>query len=221
MTELIAKIHPPELLKRSFEEILNSLTHGLGLVLSIVGLVALETYAVMRGNGWHIAGVSVFGVALVLLYGASTLYHSARHPDWKRVLRMADHSCIYLLIAGTYTPFTLTILRGSLGWTMFALVWAMAILGIAFKLRFRHRFEILSTVLYLAMGWVAVIGGRSAYDMIPAGCFGLLLGGGLAYTGGVIFYALDKVPYFHPVWHLFVMAGSACHYVAVLFYVLP
>lgn len=203
------------------QELTNALTHGLGLVLSLVGTPGLVVMAARHGDPWHIVSCSVYGATLVTLYSASTLYHLVRRPSWKELLRAIDHACIYLLIAGTYTPFTLVTLRGGWGWTLFGLVWGFAILGICFKIFWTGRFEIVSTVTYVAMGWVALVAIKPMLEQFPAGCLWWILAGGLTYTVGVIFYALDRRPFMHAVWHIFVLCGSVCHYVAVMLYVLP
>jgi len=203
------------------EELANSLTHGFGLMLSLVGLVILVVLAVKRGTAWHIVSSAVYGATLVLLYAASTLYHSARSPRVKRICKVIDHSAIYLLIAGTYTPFTLVILRGPWGWSLFGVVWGLALLGILWKIWFVDRFVIVSTTIYLLMGWLAVIAIKPLLAHVPLGGLALILAGGLAYTVGVGFFAWRRLPYHHAVWHMFVIAGSVCHYFAVLFYVLP
>jgi hemolysin III len=202
------------------EEIANSITHGVGAVLSIAGLVALVVAAALRGTAWHIVTCSVYGASLVLLYLASTLYHALPQGRAKHVFQIIDHSAIYLLIAGTYTPFTLVTLRGAWGWVLFGLVWALAAIGIVFKSLFIGRLAVLSTVVYILMGWCAVIAIRPLLHALPWNAFLWLLAGGLAYTLGVIFFAA-KYPYAHTVWHLCVLAGSACHFVAVWKYVLP
>lgn len=204
------------------EELANSLTHGFGLLFSVLGLVGLVVMASLRGTVWHVVGCSIYGLSLVALYTASTLYHLARTPRAKRLLRLLDHAAIYLLIAGTYTPFTLVSLRGAWGWTLLALVWSLAVLGILFKVIYGHRHEKLSLGVYLAMGWICLIAVRPIVAVVPAGALALLLAGGLAYTAGTFFYAKDTSGrYFHAVWHLFVMLGSALHFCAVFFYVLP
>ena len=203
------------------EELANSITHGLGLALSVAGLVVLIVFAALRGNAWHVVSCSVFGATLVLLYSASMVYHIVRSPRAKRIWKVLDHSSIYLLIAGTYTPFTLVNLRGGWGWTLFGLVWGLALLGILFKVFFVDRYVIASTAVYLAMGWIAVIAVKPLLASVAGGGLVLLLAGGLAYSLGVVFFAWGKLPFNHAVWHLFVLAGSICHYFAVLFYVLP
>jgi hemolysin III len=203
------------------EEVANSLTHGAGLMLSLAGLVGLIVVAAQHGNAVSIVSCCVYGATLVCLYAASTAYHSAVSEDRKRVLRIVDHCCIYLLIAGTYTPFTLVVLRGSWGWTLFGLIWALAVGGILFKLHFIERFPIGSAVFYILMGWLAVIAVRPLLHAAPLGELAWILAGGLFYTTGVIFFAWERMRYNHAVWHMFVLAGSICHYVAVLYYVAP
>ncbi len=203
------------------EEIANSITHGAGAALSVAGLSPLVVLASIYGGPAHIVGCSVFGTTLVLLYTASTLYHSFQGARVKRIFKTIDHSCIYLLIAGTYTPFTLVSLKGAWGWILFGIIWGMALLGIVFKVFYVYRFRILSTLVYIAMGWLVVIAGKTLIDRVPPGGLALLLSGGLAYTGGVLFYACKKIPYHHAIWHLFVLAGSVLHYFAVMLYVLP
>jgi hemolysin III len=156
-----------------------------------------------------------------LLYAASTLYHMVRNPRLKHVLRIADHSCIYLLIAGSYTPFTLTVMRGGIGWTLFMVVWAIALVGIAIKVFTRYRYGFVPVLMYLAMGWLVVLALRPTLEVVPVSGVLWLLAGGLAYTGGVFFFAMERIPYNHALWHLCVMAGSACHYLAVMLYVVP
>lgn len=203
------------------EELANSITHGVGLALSVAGFIVLLVLSITKGNSWHIIGCSVFGITLIFAYLASTLYHSLYRSSFNHVLQVLDHSAIYLLIAGTYTPFTLINLRGFWGWTLFGLVWTLAITGIIFKFLHGDRFKVLSTVGYVALGWVAVIAIKPLFAAVPIGGLVWLLAGGLFYTVGVIFFAWKRLPFNHAVWHLFVMAGSVCHYFAVLFYVLP
>jgi len=203
------------------EEIAHVLTHGLGLLLSLGGLVVLVVTASLRGDAWHVAGCAVFGATLVLLYAASTLYHGISSPRAKRVLRQLDHSAVYLLIAGTYTPFTLVNLRGSWGWTLLALVWSFAILGIALQVAIPRRARRVSVPLYLAMGWLIVIALEPLVRSVHPGGLVLLVLGGLAYTLGVVFYVWRRLPYNHAVWHVFVLIGSICHFSCVLGYVIP
>jgi hemolysin III len=205
--------------KLSVEELANSITHGIGLALSIAGFIALLVVAAFRGGALRIVSCAIYGATLVCLYAASTLYHSLSSPRAKRALKIFDHSAIYLLIAGTYTPFTLVILRGGWGWSLFATVWALAMAGIVFKLWFIDHFRILSTVLYLAMGWIALIAIKPLLSTIPAHGLYWLVAGGLLYSIGVAFFAARRLPFGHAIWHVFVMAGSTCHYFAVLFYV--
>lgn len=203
------------------EEIAHSATHGVGIVLAIVGLCVLVVQAALYGTSLHVTAVAIFGGTLILLYTASTLYHSIPLPRTKRILRVIDHVSIYLLIAGTYTPFTLITLQGTWGWSLFGVVWGLALIGIVFKLFFTGRFEALSLVIYVAMGWCGAVAIKPMMAaMEPAGLW-WLLAGGLFYTGGVAFYVFERLPYHHAIWHLFVLAGSVSHYFAVLFYVLP
>jgi hemolysin III len=198
------------------EELANSLTHGVGLVLAVVGLVALIATAALRGGALQVVGCAVFGASLVLLYTSSTLYHSVRSPGAKSFLRTVDHSAIFLLIAGTYTPFTLVTLRGPWGWWLFAVVWSLAVAGITLRLVMRRRPTVLFLSLYLAMGWCVVVAARPLFAAVgPVGA-ALVVAGGLAYTAGVPFYVWRRLPYHHAVWHGFVLAGSAFHYAAVL-----
>ena len=203
------------------EELVNSLTHGTGALLSAAGLIVLVVPACLHGTTLQIVSCSIYGTTLLLLYTASTLYHTVRLPRLKHVFKVIDHSCIYLLIAGTYTPFTLVTLQGSLGWTLFGLIWALAIAGIVFQIFFVYRFKILATVAYVLMGWVAVVAIKPLLEALPAGGFAWILAGGLVYTAGAVLYLWKRLPYNHAIWHLFVLGGSACHYVAVLLYVVP
>lgn len=206
------------------EEVAHALTHGIGIVLAIAGLTVMVARATLYGNAWHIVGAAIFGATLVLMYTASTVYHSipAEHlPNTKRVLRIIDHSSIYLLIAGTYTPFTLVTLNGPWGWSLFAIVWTLALVGVVFKVFATGRFEKLSLAIYLGMGWCVIVAIKPLVRELPTGGLVLLISGGLAYTGGVAFYALDNRKYFHAIWHGFVLAGSVLQYFAVLLYVIP
>ena len=201
------------------EEIANSISHGLGLALAIAGMPVLIVGSARTGSASAIVGAAIFGGSAILLYLASTLYHALPQKRVKDVLQVFDHVAIYLFIAGTYTPFTLGVLRGSWGWTLLGLVWALALAGLIFKLMGGTRFPRLSTVLYLAMGWVALIAIRPLWMHMPAAGLILLLAGGVAYTLGVVFFVLDeKVRYGHFIWHLFVLAGTVCHFFAVLLY---
>lgn len=203
------------------EEIAHATSHGLGLLLSVAGLVTLVVAASLRGDAWHVWGASIFGATLVLLYATSTLYHALPQPRAKRIFQRLDHAAIALLIAGTYTPFTLVNLRGFWGWMLLALIWGLAILGVVLATAAPRRTRRLSVALYLAMGWLVVIAIEPlTHSVDPAGLMLLVLGG-LAYSVGVIFYAWRRLPYNHAVWHLFVLTGSACHFASVLGYVIP
>jgi hemolysin III len=203
------------------EEIAHSAIHGVGIVLSLAGLVALMVVARRSVVLWLVLACSVYGVSLILLYVASTLYHSSPFPRAKRVLRVLDHSAIYLLIAGTYTPFTLISLRGGWGWMLFGLVWSMAVLGITLKIAAIGRYRWLSMVLYLGMGWLVLIALEPLRLAVSQGGVTLLFLGGVSYTLGTPFYGWRRLPYHHAVWHAFVLAGSVLHYFAVFLYVVP
>jgi hemolysin III len=203
------------------EEIASSVIHGIGVVLAIAGLAVLSTFAALRGNVWHVVGCSVFGATLVLLYTASTLYHSITLPRAKQVLRVLDHSAIYLLIAGTYTPFCLVSLRGPWGWSLLVVVWGLALAGIASRAALARRLPALSVVVYLLMGWVVVIATKPLLLRLDAGGVALLVAGGVLYTAGLIFYGWRRLPYHHAVWHVFVLGGSVLHFFAVLRHVIP
>jgi len=203
------------------EEIANSVSHGLGLLAALAAFPVLVIVAHQRGNATGIVGASVFATTMVLLYLTSTLFHALPGCRAKRVFQILDHSAIYLLIAGTYTPFTLGVLRGVWGWTLFGLVWGLSLLGILFKVFFVDHFKIVSTTVYLVMGWLVVIALKPLLALVPSGGILWLLAGGVLYTIGVGFYAWRKLSYNHAIWHVLVLAGSICHYFAVLFYVLP
>jgi hemolysin III len=203
------------------EEIANSVTHGIGALLAVSGLAVLVSFASLRGDTWHIVTSSIFGATLVLSYLTSTLYHSIPLEKTKQLLRTLDHSAIFLLIAGTYTPFMLVNLRGPWGWGIFGAVWGIALTGIILKTTIFGKIRLLSTALYLLMGWIVVIATKPLLAVMEQGGLQLLLFGGLAYTAGVIFYLWKKLPYNHAIWHLFVIAGSCFHFFAVLFYVIP
>jgi hemolysin III len=205
----------------SGEELANVITHAIGAVLGIAGLSALVVGAARHGDVWRLVSFSIYGATLVLLYLASVFYHGARSPRAKRALQFFDHAAIYLLIAGTYTPFTLVSMRGSLGWTMFGLIWGLAIIGIVLKVFYFGRLGWLSTALYLLMGWLVVIAIKPVMDAVSMRGLIWLVAGGLSYTLGVVFYAWHRLPYAHPIWHLFVLGGSICHFFSIFFYVLP
>lgn len=202
------------------EELANVITHGVGVVLSVAGLALLVTFAAMRGDAWQVVSAAVFGTTLVLLYTFSTLYHACRDAGIKRLLRKLDHAGIFLLIAGTYTPFLLVSLRGPWGWSLLGVVWGLGLVGVALKFWLTGRFSVLSTLIYIGMGWLVLIVLRPLLEVVPPGGFRLLLAGGFCYTGGVVFYLWKRLPYHHAVWHLFVLAGSACHWAAVFGYVI-
>ena len=203
------------------EEIAHGLTHGVGIVLAIAGLCVLVTFSALYGTAVHVVASSIFGASMIVLYTASTLYHSLPMPETKRIMRVVDHASIYLLIAGTYTPFTLVTLEGAWGWSLFGVVWGLAIVGIIFKLFFTGRFDRLSVAIYVAMGWCGLVAIKPMMAALPTLGLWLLVAGGLAYTGGVIFYLLERMRYHHAIWHLFVMAGTTLHYFVVLFFVIP
>jgi hemolysin III len=201
------------------ETIANSVTHGLGLAASFVALPVVLLASLERGDPLQVLGAAIFGLSLVILYGASTVYHSFPRSHARGVLRVIDHSAIYLLIAGSYTPFALGPLRGPFGWSVFAVVWSMAIAGIALKMRKGFGRPWLTVTPYIVMGWISVLMLRPLVTQIGLSGFWWLLAGGLCYTGGVVFYATDhRVRYGHAVWHLFVLAGSTCHFFAVLWH---
>jgi hemolysin III len=203
------------------EELANSITHGVGAFLSTGGLGVMTAFASRFGNVWHIVSCIIFGATLILMYTASTLYHSIRIPRAKMVLRIIDHSAIFLLIAGTYTPFTLVNLRGPWGWSLFGVVWGIALLGIIFQVTILRRWAIASVILYIGMGWVIVAAVKPLLNAVAPAGIALMVAGGLAYTLGVVFYLWRRLPYHHAIWHLFVLAGSALHFFAILLYVIP
>jgi len=203
------------------EELANRLTHGLGAVFSAAGLVLLVAFSARHGDAWQVVSTAIFGTTLVLLYTASTLYHSVRDERRKLLLRKFDHAAIFLLIAGSYTPFVLVTLRGPWGWSLFGVVWGLAIAGVVLKFWFAGRFKLLSTLLYIGMGWLVMVALKPLMAALPAGGLHLLVAGGLCYTGGAVFYLWRRLPYNHAIWHLFVLGGSACHWAAVFRYVVP
>ena len=199
------------------DEVANTLTHGFGLVGSVLGFVILLLLAIVRGGTWQILGCAIYGATLVCLYAASKFYHGVSSPRAKRLLHVFDHCAIYLLIAGTYTPFLLVNLHGSWGWSLFAAIWSFAVAGILFKLWFTDRFPVLSVSAYVAMGWLGVIAARQVYAHVPLTGIVWIILGGAAYSIGVIFYACKKIPHHHVIWHLLVLTGSTCHYIAILY----
>ena len=203
------------------EEIAHAVSHGIGALLSIAGLTVLVAYAALYGNAWHITSCSIYGATLIFLYTASTLYHGITQPKAKQVLQRIDHAAIFLLIAGTYTPFTLVNLRGAWGWTLFGLVWGLALLGVVLETLVKRRIRWLSLTLYLGLGWLVLIAIKPLLATVATGGLVLLLAGGLCYSLGVIFYVWRRLAYHHAVWHLFVMAGSALHFFSIFYYVVP
>lgn len=199
------------------EEIFNSITHGIGTLLAIAGLVVLIVFAVLKGNAWHVVSFTIFGSTLVLLYLSSTLYHSFTREKVKNIFARFDHAAIFLLIAGTYTPFLLTALRGALGWTLFGIIWGVALVGVVIRSIYLTRFRKLMVAIYLLMGWFFVVAIGPMMKNLPGLSLLFLLIGGLAYSIGVIFYVWRNLKYGHGIWHLFVLAGSIMHFFAVLY----
>ncbi|KAA9006361.1 hemolysin III family protein [Paenibacillus spiritus] len=203
------------------EEVVNAITHGIGVVLSIAGLALLVVFASLRGTAWHVVSFSIYGTTMLLLYLNSTVVHSLKEGKVKDLFEFFDHSSIYLFIAGTYTPFLLVAIRGTLGWSLFGIIWGIAFFGVAFKAFFTKRFLFMSTIFYLAMGWLIVIAWHPLSLVVADGGMALLMAGGLLYTLGTIFYVWRGFPFHHAVWHVFVLLGSVTHFFAVLLYLLP
>jgi hemolysin III len=203
------------------EEIANAVTHGIGALASAAAGAVLVTLATLHGTRMQMVSALVFGSSLLLLYTASTLYHAIPSMTVKRRLKVFDHCAIYLLIAGTYTPFALIGLRGPVGWWLFGIVWGLAAVGVTFKLFFTGRFKLFSTLVYIGMGWMAIFAIKPMMSSIPLPSLMWLLAGGVAYTAGTVFYHNERLRYSHAVWHLFVLMGSACHYIAVISQVVP
>ncbi len=197
------------------EEIVNSIIHGIGVLLSIAGLVILIVWAAGSGNGWQMVSCSIFGGTLIILYLASTLYHGLPWPRVKQAFKIIDHSAIFLLIAGTYTPFMLLNLRGPWGWSILGIIWALAILGILMKIFYISKFRKISIALYVFMGWLGIVAVKEIFALLPPLSLTLLILGGVSYTAGLTFYGWRKLPYHHAVWHIFVIGGSISHYLAV------
>ena len=197
------------------EELVNAGIHGLGAVASMAAGAALITYAALHGDAWAVVGVSVFVTTLVALYAASTLYHAVRRPRLKQRLKLLDHSAIYLLIAGTYTPFMIGGMRGGWGWSLFGVIWGLAILGVGLKVVFLERFRLVSTLVYVGMGWLVLVGVVPLARAFDTTTLVWLVAGGIAYTAGTPFYQRDRFRFSHAVWHVFVLAGSVCHGIAV------
>lgn len=199
------------------EELAHSITHGIGALIGVAVLVLLVVFSAMRRSAWEVVSCSIYGATFILLYLGSTLYHAVQEPKAKRILKIIDHSAIYLLIAGTYTPYALSPLRGGLGWTIFGAIWGCALLGIGFKIFFTGRFKAFSLATYLLMGWFCVGAVKPLYRELTTAGFVFLAAGGLCYSVGAIFYAWKSLRWSHTVWHLFVLAGSLCHFFSILF----
>lgn len=203
------------------EEKTNIIFHAAGLILSIVACILLVTHANLHGDMWYLVSFGVFGASLVTLYAASTLYHSAQKPASRSRLKIIDHASIYVLIAGTYTPFTIVTLKGRMGWVIFCISWGFALAGITLKLFFTGRYRLLSTFMYVLMGWLIVFAIKPVMDSLPSKGLLWVLAGGLCYTLGAVLYSIEKLKFNHAIFHMFVLLGSFCHFVAVFFYVLP
>ncbi|HEY5971677.1 MAG TPA: hemolysin III family protein [Pseudoxanthomonas sp.] len=197
------------------DEIASALTHGLGAIAALASGAVLITLAAIHGDAWQFGTSIVFGVSLLLLYVASTLYHAVQHPVVKGRLKVFDHCAIYVLIAGTYTPFTLIGLRGPWGWGLFIAIWTLALFGVVFKLFYTGRFKLLSTAIYIAMGWLVIVAIKPMLNSLDAWTLGWLLAGGVFYTLGTYFYHRESIRFSHAIWHMFVIAGSVCHFIAV------
>jgi hemolysin III len=203
------------------EERVNISSHAIGLLLSVAALALLVVRASSNGDAWHIVSFSIFGISLIILFAASTIYHSSRDPALRARLRVVDHASIYVLIAGTYTPFTLVTLNGTIGWTIFGITWGMALIGIVLKLFFTGRYEKVSTLMYVFMGWIIVFAIGPLIDNLSPDGLSWLVAGGIAYTVGAILYGIKQIKFNHAIFHVFVLIGAFCHFVAVYFYVLP
>ncbi|WP_054957808.1 PAQR family membrane homeostasis protein TrhA [Paenibacillus dakarensis] len=203
------------------EEIANAITHGIGAVLSAAALVLLIVYSSLEGTVWHVVSFTIYGITMLLLYLNSTLVHSFKEGKAKDVFEFLDHSSIYLFIAGTYTPFLLVAIRGTLGWSLFGIIWGIALFGCIFKVFFVKKFLFMSTVFYIAMGWLIVVAWNPLAEVVAPQGMNLLIGGGILYTIGTIFYVWRAFPFHHAIWHLFVLAGSILHFFSVLLYLLP
>lgn len=203
------------------EELLNVITHGMGFLLSVAALVILVVFASIRGDAWHIVSFTIYGISLVTLYLASTLFHMTRKQELRNKLNVFDHSAIYFLIAGTYTPFLLVTLRGPWGWSLFGVIWGLAIGGLIFKLFYTGKYDFLSALIYVAMGWLIIVAIKPINDNLSTEGLLWLFGGGISYSIGVVFYLLNKMPYNHAIFHIWVLLGSFAHFVAVFNFVLP
>jgi hemolysin III len=205
----------------SIEEKINILSHAIGFILSMVALVLLVRHAVLHGDVWHIVSFSIFGSSLIILYAASTFYHSTKRPELRNRLKIIDHASIYVLIAGTYTPFTLVTLKGPIGWVIFGTSWGLALTGIILKLFFTGRYNLVSTIMYVLMGWIIVFAMKPLINNLPVEGLRWLVAGGISYTVGAILYSIKKIKFNHGIFHVFVLTGSFCHFMSVFFYVLP
>lgn len=212
------KQHRPQ---TAHEELANSLSHGFGLLLSLIGLVNLVILAFLRGSSIHLVAANVFCGSAIFLYASSTVYHAVVDARLKHVCRIVDHASIYILIAGTYTPVTLLMLPPAWGWTLFGIIWALALFGVVFKIFFTGRWDRASTFVYLLMGWLAIVAIKPLWDYMPAGGLALMLAGGLSYSAGVIFYRMEEMHYSHTIWHGFVLGGTTCHYFMIALYCMP
>lgn len=203
------------------EEKINIISHAIGLMLSIVALVLLVRHASLHGNVWHVVSFAIFGASLISLYAASTLYHSAKKPELRCRLRVFDHAAIYVLIAGTYTPFTLITLNGATAWVIFGVSWGLALIGIILKLFFTGKYHLISTLMYVFMGWIIIFAIKPLITNLSSDGLFWLVAGGIAYTTGAILYGIKKIKFNHAIFHLFVLMGSVSHFISVYFYVLP
>jgi hemolysin III len=203
------------------EERINVISHAVGIFLGLLASMLLVRRAILIGDAWHLVSFSVFGLSMVTLYSASTFYHNASNIDWRRRLRILDHAAIYLLIAGTYTPFALVTLRGTTGWIIFGLIWTFALIGIVLKIFFTGRYDRVSTAMYLFMGWLVVVYLKPLIHNLPPEGLGWLLAGGIAYTIGAVLYSVKKIKFNHAIFHFFVLAGNICHFISIYYYVLP
>ena len=206
---------------RKKEELYNVITHGLGVILSVVALILMIYYSAISGSGIAIASSLVFGISLILLYSASTVYHAVYKLKWKKICQRIDHLSIYLLIAGTYTPIALLGLKGAWGWSMFGVIWEIALINFIFNFSPLKKKKKISLSLYALMGWAAIIAIKPMIENLSTGALTLIILGGLCYTLGIYFYAKDRKPFYHPIWHLFVLGGSIMHFCAVFFFILP
>jgi len=203
------------------EEKINIISHAIGFVLSFIGLVFLIRHATLYGNVWHIVSFSIFGTSLLILFAASTLYHNSKEPVLRKRMRIVDHAAIYILIAGTYTPYTLVTLHGTIGWVIFSVSWGIALIGITLKFFFTGKYNVVSTLMYVLMGWIIVFAIKPLINNLPVEGVVWLAMGGLAYTMGAIVYSIKTIKFNHAIFHLFVLFAAFCHFISVFFYVLP